>query len=30
VKYVDQQRKINRMILILLPIFSFFAWLEMR
>ncbi len=30
VKYVDQQRKINRMILILLPIVSFFAWLEMR
>ena len=30
VKYVDQQRKINRAILILLPIFSFFAWLEMR
>ena len=30
VKYVDQQRKINRALLILLPIFSFFAWLEMR
>jgi hypothetical protein len=30
VKYVDQQRKINRAILILLPIFSFFAWLEMK
>lgn len=30
VKYVDQQRKINRAILILLPIVSFFAWLEMR
>lgn len=30
VKYVDQQRKINRAILILLPIASFFAWLEMR
>jgi hypothetical protein len=30
VKYVDQQRKINRAILILLPIFSFFAWLEMH
>ncbi|MCH1423067.1 MAG: hypothetical protein L7U62_06220 [Candidatus Poseidoniaceae archaeon] len=30
VKYVNQQRKINRAILILLPIFSFFAWLEMR
>ena len=30
VKYVDQQKKINRAILILLPIFSFFAWLEMR
>ena len=29
VKYVDQQRKINRAILILLPIVSFFAWLEM-
>ena len=30
VKYVDQQRKINRAILILLPIVSFFAWLEMH
>ena len=30
VKYVDQQKKINRAILILLPIFSFFAWLEMK
>mgnify|MGYP000096428921 FL=1 len=30
VKYVDQQRKINKALLILLPIFSFFAWLEMR
>lgn len=30
VKFVDQQRKINRALLILLPIFSFFAWLEMR
>lgn len=30
VKYVDQQRKINRAILILLPIVSFFAWLEMK
>ena len=30
VKYVDQQRKINRAILILLPIVAFFAWLEMR
>lgn len=30
VKYVNQQRKINRALLILLPIFSFFAWLEMR
>ena len=30
VKYVDQQRKINRALLVLLPIFSFFAWLEMR
>ena len=29
-KYVDQQRKINRALLVLLPIFSFFAWLEMR
>jgi hypothetical protein len=30
VKYVDQQKKINRAILILLPIVSFFAWLEMK
>ena len=30
VKYVDQQRKINKALIILLPIFSFFAWLEMR
>tara|TARA_B100000767_G_scaffold271158_1_gene296221 strand:- start:1168 stop:1800 length:633 start_codon:yes stop_codon:yes gene_type:complete len=29
VKYVDQQKKINSAILILLPIVSFFAWLEM-
>lgn len=30
VKYVNQQRKINRALMILLPVFSFFAWLEMR
>lgn len=30
VKYVNQQQKINRALMILLPIFSFFAWLEMR
>ncbi len=30
VKYVNQQQKINRALMILLPVFSFLAWLEMR
>ena len=30
VKYINQQQKINRALLILLPVFSFLAWLEMR
>ena len=30
VKYINQQQKINRTLLILLPVFSFLAWLEMR